>query len=209
MSRVKQYLLQRLNTLKPFSLLPTLRLVETQTALQTYSVDPSHSQVAFKVRHLGFSKVRGRFHTFEGTVRMAPGQLDTLEAEATVQVATIGTGDEKRDGHLRSGDFFAAEEFPTMTFKSDGVSEVSGNRAKLAGELTIHGTTKRVVLDVAYLGEATDPWGGSRIALEATGTIDRTEFGLTWNQALEMGGLLVGNEVELELEIEAVQQDAP
>ncbi len=179
--------------------------METQTALQTYSVDPSHSQVTFKVRHLGFSKVRGRFHGFDGTARMAPGTLDTLEVEGSVQVATVSTGDEKRDGHLRSDDFFAADQHPQMTFKSDGVSEVNGHSAKLAGDLTIRGTTKRVVLDVEYLGEATDPWGGSRIALEASGSIDRTEFGLTWNQALEVGGFLVGDTVEIELEVQAVQ----
>lgn len=180
--------------------------MDTQTAVQTYTVDASHSQVAFKVRHLGFSKVRGRFTGFEGTVRMAPGDFTTLEADASIELATITTGDPKRDAHLRSDDFFAAEQHPTMTFKGDVVSDASGNDFKLEGDLTIRGTTKRVVLDVTYLGEATDPWGGSRVAFEARGTINRTDFGLNWNQVLEAGGLLVGEEVELELELQAVQQ---
>ncbi len=180
--------------------------METQTATQTYAIDASHSQVAFKVRHLGFSKVRGRFTGFDGTVRMAPGEPASLEADATVQVSTITTGDPKRDDHLRSDDFFAADRFPTLAFKSDGTTDASGKNFKLAGELTIRDTTKRVVLDVTYLGEATDPWGGARIAFEAKGTINRTDFGLVWNQVLEAGGLLVGEEVELELEIQAVQQ---
>lgn len=180
--------------------------METLTDIQTYTIDTSHSQVAFKVRHLGFSKVRGRFTGFEGTVRMAPDEPATLEADATIQTGTVTTGDDKRDAHLRSDDFFNAEQFPTMTFKSDGTTDVSGNDLKLAGELTIRETTKRVVLDVSYLGEATDPWGGSRIAFEAKGTIDRTDFGLVWNQVLEAGGLLVSEEVDLELEIQAVKQ---
>lgn len=180
--------------------------METQTALQTYSIDPSHSQVAFKVRHLGFSKVRGRFTGFEGTVRMAPGDFSTLEADASIDLETLTTGDEKRDAHLRSDDFFAAEQHPTMTFKGHTVTGLSGKSFKLEGDLTIRGTTKPVTLDVTYLGEAKDPWGGSRVAFEATGTLNRTDFGLNWNQVLETGGFLVGEEVELELEIQAVQQ---
>ena len=199
------YLLQQLNTLPPrFTFLNPI--METQTALQTYSIDTSHSQVAFKVRHLGFSKVRGRFTGFEGTVEMAPGDFSTLKADASIELDTINTGDEKRDAHLRSDDFFAAEQNPTMTFEGRTVSDVSGKSFKLAGDLTIRGTTKPVTLDVAYLGEAKDPWGGSRVAFEAKGKINRTDFGLNWNQVLETGGFLVGEEVELELEIQAVQQ---
>lgn len=180
--------------------------MDTLAATQTYAIDASHSQVAFKVRHLGFSKVRGRFTSFDGTVTMDPDTPASLETDATIQVSTITTGDSKRDDHLRSEDFFAAEQFPTITFKSDGSTDVSGNDFKLAGDLTIRDTTKRVVLDVTYLGEATDPWGGARIAFEASGKINRTDFGLVWNQVLEAGGLLVGEEVELELEIQAVLQ---
>ena len=180
--------------------------METQIAVQTYAIDASHSQVSFTVRHLGFSKVRGRFTGFEGVVHLDPGDLESLEATATVQTGTITTGDEKRDTHLRSPDFFAAEQFPTMTFRSDGVTEIVGDTFKLAGELTIRETTKRVVLDATYLGEAPDPWGGSRAAFEAKGTIDRTEFGLVWNQVLEASGVLVSEEVNIELEVQAVLQ---
>lgn len=174
------------------------------TALQSFRIDPTHSQVRFAVRHMGFSKVRGQFHGFDGVVRMAPGQLDTLEVEGSVQIATITTGEDKRDAHLRSADFFAADEFPEMTFESTDVSEVKGTHARLTGDLTIRGTTKRVVLDVTYLGEATDPWGGTRVALEAEGTINRKDFGLNWNQVLEAGGLLVGETVEIALDVQAV-----
>lgn len=180
--------------------------MDTQTAVQTYAIDASHSQVAFKVRHLGFSKVRGRFTGFEGTVEMAPGDFSTLQADASIELDTINTGDEKRDAHLRSDDFFATGQHPTMTFRGRAASGVSDKRFKLEGELTIRGTTKPVTLDVTYLGEARDPWGGSRIAFEAKGTINRTDFGLNWNQVLETGGFLVGEEVELEIEIQAVQQ---
>lgn len=177
------------------------------TTLQRFRVDPAHSQVSFAVRHMGFSKVRGRFQEFDGTVRMVPDRLDTLDAEASVQVATISTGDEKRDNHLRSEDFFVADQFPKMTFESDGVSEVNGSSANLAGALTIRGITKRVVFDVEYLGEATDPWGGTRAAFEAEATVNRKDFGLSWNQILETGGMLVGEAVEITLEIQAVREE--
>ena len=180
--------------------------METQTATRTYTIDPSHSQVSFKVRHLGFSKVRGRFTGFEGTVRMTPGDFSTLEADASVELETITTGDQKRDAHLRSDDFFSVEQHPTMTFEGHAVSGISDDGFKLEGDLTIRGTTKPVVLDVTYLGEATDPWGGTRVAFEARGKINRKDFGLNWNQALETGGFLVGDEVEIELEVQAVQQ---
>ena len=179
--------------------------METQTALKTYVIDSSHSQVSFTVRHLGFSKVRGRFTGFEGTVRMDPANPASLEAEGTAEASSITTGESKRDEHLRSADFFAADEHPTLSFKSTGAS-ASGDKLTLTGDLTIRGTTRPVELDVTFLGEATDPWGGSRVAFEAKGTINRTDFGLNWNQVLEAGGLLVSEGVEIELEVQAVQQ---
>ncbi|NNF57095.1 MAG: YceI family protein [Rhodothermaceae bacterium] len=181
----------------------------TQTlVLQTYAVDAAHSRAGFTVRHMGFSKVRGRFETFDGTVRMAPGDLSTLEAEATLQTASIATGDAKRNAHLRSPDFFEAETYPTLTFKSTGVRDVDGDRFTLVGDLTMHGITKTVELDGEYLGEGTDPWGGTRVAFEAETTVNRKEWGLNWNTVLEAGGLLVSEDVTIELEIQAtLQQD--
>jgi polyisoprenoid-binding protein YceI len=176
--------------------------------LQTYSVDPAHSRAGFTVRHMGFSKVRGRFEQFEGTVRMAPGDLSTLEAEAILQTSSVTTGDAKRDDHLRSADFFEAEAYPTLTFKSTSVRGTNGQRFTLVGDLTMHGVSKTVELNGEYLGEGTDPWGGTRVAFEAETTINRKEWGLNWNTVLEAGSLLVSEDVTIQLEIQAVlQQD--
>jgi len=174
--------------------------------VHTFNVDLSHSQVSFSVRHLGFSKVRGRFSAFEATVQLDPSDLSTLTTEATIEAASVTTGQEQRDTHLRSADFFDADTFPTLSFKSTGVEAVSGDTLKLSGDLTIHGVTRSVVLAVEYLGTAIDPWGGHRVAFEAKTTINRKDFGLMWNSVLESGGLLVGEEVEISLEIQAVQQ---
>ena len=179
----------------------------TQTDLQTFTIDASHSRLAFVVRHLGFSKVRGSFEQFEGQVRMQAGDLSTLEAEATAQASTITTNEEKRDAHLRSGDFFDVETYPTITFKSTDVRNVSGNSFTLVGDLTMRGVTKRVELDAEFLGEGQDPWGGTRVGFEARTEINRKEFGLNWNAALEAGGFLVSDDVKIVLEIQAVQQE--
>ncbi|MFW5955511.1 MAG: YceI family protein [Rhodothermales bacterium] len=179
---------------------------DTQQLVRTYDVDASHSTVEFKVRHLGFSKVTGRFTKFDASVEMEPGDLSTLQVEASVDVRSIETGDAKRDEHLRSEDFFAGETHPTMQFTSTGVTRVSGNEFTLAGDLTIRGTTRPVEIHGTYLGQATDPWGASRIAIEGTTRINREDFGLTWNQTLETGGLLVSKEVEIALEVQGVQR---
>lgn len=179
--------------------------METITATRTYSVDRSHSQVGFKVRHLGFSKVAGRFTDFDATVELEPGSLETLSAKATIQVASLTTNEEARDTHLRSDDFFKADAFPQMVFESTAVRAVRGSELKLDGNLTIRDVTRPVTLNVTYMGDARDPWGGQRIAFEAVTKINRKDFGLTWNVVLETGGLLVGEDVEIVLEIEAVQ----
>ena len=180
-----------------------------QTALQTYAVDPSHSRLGFAVRHLGFSKVRGSFEQFDGTLRMAPGELDTLEAEAVVQTATITTNNAGRDEHLRSGDFFLVDEHPTITFTSTGVRDVSGDSFTLVGDFTMRGVTKPIELKAEFLGSGKDPWGNEKAAFEARTTINRKDFGLNWNAALEAGGFLVSDDVEIVLEIQAaLQQEA-
>lgn len=178
----------------------------TENAVQTYTIDPSHSRLGFAVRHLGFSKVRGSFEQFEGTIRMKGGDLSTLEAEATIQASSITTNDAKRDEHLRTADFFLVEEYPTITFKSTGVKNVSGTRFTLVGEFTLRGVTKTIELEGEYLGEGKDPWGNTKVAFEATTTINRKDYGLNWNAVLESGGFLVGDTVELTLEIQAAQQ---
>jgi len=175
--------------------------------VNTYAVDPSHSRLGFTVRHLGFSKVRGSFENFEGIVRLDPDDLSTIEAEGTAQTASITTNDEKRDAHLRSADFFDADKYPTITFKSTGVKDVDGSRFTLIGELTMRGVTKEVEFEGEYLGAGRDPLGNDKIALEARTTINRKDWGLNWNAALETGGVLVSEHVDLELEIQAVLQD--
>ena len=171
----------------------------------TYKIDPDHTTVSFKIRHL-FSYVRGTFDRFEGDFDYAPGHPEQWKASATVQAASIDTRVEKRDTHLRSKDFFDVEQYPTITFKSTGVSDVTATSAKLQGLLAIHGVEKPVVLEVTVHGEGKDPWGNTRSGFTATTTIDRKDFGVSWNKVAEAGQLLVGEEVEVTLEVEGVAQ---
>lgn len=180
---------------------------QTEATVNTYTIDPSHSRVGFSARHMGFTKVRGHFEQFEGTVKVDPDNLETLEAEATIQASSITTNEPKRDEHLRSGDFLLAEEHPQLTFRTKEIKEASGQSFTVGGELTIRGVTKEVELEGKILGVGQDPWGGTRIALEAQTKINRKDFGVNWNQVLEAGGFLVSNEVEISLDIQAVQQE--
>jgi polyisoprenoid-binding protein YceI len=179
-------------------------LAALPAAAADWNLDASHSHVGFKVRHMAISKVKGSFGDFAATVQGEPGKPGTFSVEATVQLASIDTANEKRDDHLRSADFFDVAQHPTMTFRSTGVT-MDGDEGRLAGELTIRGVTKPVTFDLEYAGQVTDPWGNVRMGFAAEATIDRREFGLTWSKALETGGLVVDNEVEIELEIELVQ----
>ncbi len=169
----------------------------------TYTIDPDHSAVTFKIRHL-FSKTSGAFNQFEGTIDYEPEKPETWKTEAVIQAASINTNVEKRDNHLRSKDFFEVEKYPTITFKSTQVTDVTPQTAKLHGDLTIHGVTKPVVLDLQIHGVGKDPWGNVRAGFTATTTINRKEFGLNWNKAVETGGFLVGDEVEITLEAEGL-----
>ena len=177
----------------------------TDVAVGTYAIDPAHSRAGFAVRHLGFSKVRGHFPSFSGTIELDPSDLNTLTAQASIDAATITTADEKRDAHLRSSDFFDVEEHPTLTFNALEARGVNGERVTVVGDLTMRGVTRTVELDAVFLGEAKDPWGGDRIAFEAQTTVNRKDFGLNWNAVLETGGFLVGEDVEITLEIQAVR----
>jgi polyisoprenoid-binding protein YceI len=176
----------------------------TTVDVPTYSVDEAHSSIGFKVRHLGITNVSGRFADFEATVRMDPEDLSTLETTATIQVGSVDTGVEKRDGHLKSDDFFDAANHPVITFVSKGVRNVEGDEFELVGDLTIRGTTREVVLDGTYLGSAS--MGEShRIAIEASTEISRFDYGLKWDAVTELGGLIVSEKVRIILEIQAVQ----
>ncbi|MBI3307471.1 MAG: polyisoprenoid-binding protein [Candidatus Omnitrophica bacterium] len=170
-----------------------------------YNLDPDHTSINFKIRHL-FSKVSGNFTQFEGKVEYDPDKPETWKTTATIQAASIDTRVPPRDKHLRSKDFFDVEKFPTLTFESTKVTDVADGRAKLHGNLTIHGVTKEVVFDLEIHGVGKDPWGNVRAGFTATAKINRKDFGLNWNEAVETGQLLVGEEVEITLEIEAIQE---
>lgn len=172
----------------------------------TYAIDPAHTEVNFRVRHLGLSNVRGSFAGIVGEISLGSGALESLQTTATIDVNTINTKNEDRDNHLRSADFFDAENHSQMTFSSKSVSVKSGNAFALTGDLTIKGVTKEVVFDSELIGMATDPWGNEKIAFSAETVINRKDFGLVWNQVLETGGLLVGEEVTLVLDVQAAYQ---
>jgi polyisoprenoid-binding protein YceI len=174
-------------------------------AAGTYAFDASHSHVGFKVRHLMVSKVRGRFADFEGTVTIADNPLES-SVEVVVQLASIDTKDAGRDEHLRGADFFNVETNPTMTYSSTGVRESGKGAFVVDGNLTLNGITKPVSLALELEGVTTDPWGNLRAGFNATTSIDREDFGLTWNQALETGGVMVAKKVDIEIEAEIVKQ---
>lgn len=174
------------------------------TGLSTgiWAIDASHSEVGFTVRHLMVSKVRGSFSGIAGTIAVAE---DGIKVDATIDATSINTRDENRDGHIRSADFFDIENHPTWTFTSTTVKG-SGNDFTLVGDLTLRGVTKSVELAVEFVGVNTDPWGNTKAGFEASGKISRSAFGVEWNAALETGGVLVGDEVKIELNIQAALQ---
>jgi polyisoprenoid-binding protein YceI len=174
-------------------------------AAGTFALDASHSHVGFSVRHVMVSKTKGRFAEVEGTVVIAEQPTDS-SVEVTIQAASVDTRDEARDGHLRSPDFLDVDAHPTLTYRSTAVRAAGKGRWAVDGELTVKGVTRQVPLEVTFEGGARDPWGGERIGFTATAELDREEFGLTWNQVLETGGVLVGKTVKIEIEAEAVRQ---
>jgi polyisoprenoid-binding protein YceI len=175
----------------------------------TWQIDASHSSVEFAVKHMMFTTVRGRFKDVKGTIAADEQNPDSSTVNVEIAAASIDTGSADRDAHLRSADFLDVENHPTITFRSkrvDGAAKKEGDRFKVVGDLTIRGTTMEVTLDCQYEGTGKDPWGGTRSGARATATIDRRDWGLKWNQALETGGILVANEVRIEIEVQAVKQ---
>lgn len=171
----------------------------------TFALDASHTRIGFVVRHMMVSKVRGSFNEFSGSVTIAENPLEST-AELTVQTKSIDTGSSDRDNHLRGDDFLGVDKFPELTFRSKRLSRVSGGKFTLVGDLTIRDVTKEVELDVEFNGAATNPWGQELFGFSIQAEINREDYGLTWNQALETGGVLVGKEVKIEIEGEAVRQ---
>ncbi len=187
---------------------PAIRTVngENLPVAGTYALDSSHSEVGFAVRHLMVSKVRGRFSDVAGTIEIGESPLESSVA-VTIQTASIDTRDEQRDGHLRSDDFFGVESYPTMTYVSRSVRAAGKGRYVVEGDLTIKGVSQPVPLELTFEGGGADPWGGVRIGFSAKAELDREAYGLTWNQALETGGVVVGKKVAIEIEAEAVKQN--
>lgn len=171
-----------------------------------WQIDPVHSSVGFAVKHLMISTVKGQFGAVSGQVEMAGEDPLTGTADVTIDVASITTGNPQRDEHLRSADFFDAVQFPAITFKSRRVTPAGTGEVLLVGDLTIRGVTREVTFTVAHEGGTLDPWGGRRTGFSATGRIKRSDFGIVWNQVIEAGGVAVGDEVKLSLEIQLVQQ---
>lgn len=177
--------------------------VTTSAFAATYKIDPDHSSVSFTIRHL-FSNTKGEFKKFEGTIDYEPGQPETWKTEATIQADSIDTNVAPRDKHLKSADFFDVEKYPTLTFKSTKLTATSDTKATMEGMLTIHGVEKPVTLDVDIHGVGKDPWGNTRAGFTATTQINRKDFGLNWNKTVETGGVLVGDEVKIEIEVEGM-----
>lgn len=178
-------------------------------ATTTWTLDPTHSLVEFSAKHMMITTVKGRFDDVKGAIAVDEQNPDRSSVEVQIGAASIDTRTEQRDEHLRSADFLDVEQHPSITFRStrvEGAYAKPGDRFKVAGDLTIRGTTREVVLDVTFEGAGQDPWGGQRASFSAESKIDRRDFGLTWNQALEAGGVLVSNDIKLSVEVQAVKQ---
>jgi polyisoprenoid-binding protein YceI len=172
----------------------------------TWTIDPAHSSVEFSVRHLMITTVKGRFTDVTGTVVLDELDPSASSAQITIAAASIDTREPQRDAHLRSADFFDVETFPTLTFRSREVRDATADGFTLIGDLTIHGVTREVTLEVTVEGRTRDSWGGERAGYSAAGRIKRSEFGLTWNQLLETGGVTVSDEVKILLDVQLVRQ---
>lgn len=174
-------------------------------ARNTWNIDPSHTTVEFSVRHLMIATVKGYFNNVSGVVEADPSDLTTATIEGTIEAASIDTRDEQRDAHLRSGDFFEVETHPNLTLKSTKIERVSDNEYKMHADLTMRGKTLPTVWDLTFEGEMTDPFGNHKIGLSATTKVNRKDWGLNWNAALETGGVLVSDEVKIAIDTQAAK----
>ncbi len=173
-----------------------------------WEIDPSHSEVMFSVRHAMISTVRGHFNVISGHLHIDEQNPANSSVDAQAATSSINTRDERRDGHLQSPDFFDAAQYPTITFKSSSVEHVGGSNYKVTGDLTMHGVTKQVTFDAEYGGQGKDAYGMQRAGISVKGKINREDWGLTWNAALEAGGVLVSKDVNIEIDLSAVNQPA-
>ena len=181
-------------------------LATPQTATTTWNIDPTHSVAEFKVKHMMISNVKGQFAKVSGTLTLDESEITKSRLEASIEASSIETRDAQRDGHLKSADFFDVEKFPALSFKSTRIAVAKAGELAVSGDLTIRGVTHNVTFNVeGPTPPAKDPWGNTRVAVSATTKINRKDFGLTWNAALETGGILVGEEVTITLDVEFVK----
>lgn len=178
-------------------------MTETVSTTRTWTIDPAHSVLEFAVKHMMFTTVKGRFQDFSGTITFDERHVENSKVDVTIKTASISTNQEDRDAHLRSDDFFAAEEFPEATFQSTSIESRGSSDFTVVGDLTIKGVTEQITLAATFQGTGTNPWGQQVAGFEAHGSFSRKTFGLNWNQALESGGVLVSDEVKINLEIQA------
>jgi polyisoprenoid-binding protein YceI len=174
----------------------------------SWKIDSAHSGINFSIRHMVVSKVRGRFGKFNGSLELDDADLTKSSLGVVIEASSVDTGVGQRDDHLRSADFFGAEQFPELRYQSKRIEKVGKDEYRVIGDLTIRGVTREVALNVEHGGEGKDPWGNERIAFSATTAIDRKDFGLGWNQVLEAGGVLVGDKVQIELDVQAIKAAA-
>ena len=186
---------------------PTPSSTSLEQLTGTYTLDPAHSRIGFSARHAMVTKVRGAFNEFEGTLHLDGDDPSGSSAQVTIQAASIDTRNADRDGHLRGNDFFAMDEFPTIEFVSTKAEQRDDEHYRLTGDLTIRGVTKPVSIDFEFTGAATDPFGNLRVGFEGSVTVNRKDWGVNWNAALDAGGLLVSEKVTLELELSAIKAD--
>jgi polyisoprenoid-binding protein YceI len=187
------------------TLIVTFFALAASAAANTYTIDPAHSDVSFKIRHL-VSRTAGRFADFSGTITADFQNLDASSVEFTIVAASIDTRSEDRDKHLRSPDFFDTEKFKEITFTSHKITRAGEDSYAVTGNLTMHGVTREITLPVKYLGEVKDPWGNLKAGFELAVTLDRKDFGISWNKALDAGGLILGDDVEISISLEVAKQ---
>ena len=196
-------------TLLSAALAAVLGAASLPALAETWAIEASHSTIGFSVRHMLVSNVWGSFGTFTASVDGSPADPSTAKISATIEVASVDTREPKRDEHLRAADFFDAAKFPQMTFTSTKVEKSSATTAKVAGNLTLRGVTKPVGLDVEYTAPVKNPWGKTVVGASATGKINRKDFGVNWSKSLDGGGLVVGDDVTIQLDLEFVKKDEP
>ncbi|MFY0544272.1 YceI family protein [Brevibacillus sp. H7] len=175
-------------------------------AKSKWSVDATHSSIDFSIRHMMIAKVKGTFHAFDAHIEADPADLTTADVQFSVDLSSIDTRNADRDAHLRSADFFDVEQHPKMTFQSTKITKTGDGEYDVTGNLTIRGVTRPETFSVSFEGAGKDPWGNEKVGFSGQGSINRSDYGLTWNAALETGGVLVGDEVKVSIEIEAAKQ---